>query len=100
MQDKAGGLEIENPKQAGEFIVSNMIYVPNYFMSSGIIQPAPYIDGAIIVNAGDFLMRCALFNRLRRCNRNGRDGFIQGLMTLLEAQSIACIFRNILHRRT
>ncbi|KAF8531526.1 thymine dioxygenase [Gautieria morchelliformis] len=39
MQDRAGGLEIEDPQRPGNFI------------------PAPYIEDAIIVNAGDFLMR-------------------------------------------
>ncbi|KAF8592585.1 Clavaminate synthase-like protein [Ramaria rubella] len=39
MQDDVGGLEIEDPNQPGDF------------------KSAPHIEGAIIVNAGDFLMR-------------------------------------------
>ncbi|CCM03542.1 uncharacterized protein FIBRA_05676 [Fibroporia radiculosa] len=39
MQDNAGGLEVENPNRPGEF------------------TPATPIEGSIIVNAGDFLMR-------------------------------------------
>ncbi|KAH9936305.1 thymine dioxygenase [Fomitopsis serialis] len=39
MQDDVGGLEVENPHNPGEF------------------TPATPVEGAIIVNAGDFLMR-------------------------------------------
>ncbi|KIJ31282.1 hypothetical protein M422DRAFT_36291 [Sphaerobolus stellatus SS14] len=39
MQDDVGGLEIENPQKPGTF------------------TPAPYVEGAIMVNAGDFLAR-------------------------------------------
>ncbi|KAI0917161.1 hypothetical protein AcW1_007571 [Taiwanofungus camphoratus] len=50
MQDSVGGLEVENPKKPGEF------------------KGAPPIEGAIVVNAGDFLMRCrcpCLHNSMR-----------------------------------
>jgi len=39
LQDDAGGLEIEDPNQPGEF------------------NAAPPVEGALIINAGDFLMR-------------------------------------------
>jgi len=39
MQDEVGGLEVEDPKNPGHF------------------QIAPPVEGAIVVNAGDFLMR-------------------------------------------
>ncbi|KAF8516556.1 Clavaminate synthase-like protein [Hysterangium stoloniferum] len=39
LQDGVGGLEIEDPK------------------NPGIFKPAPYVEGALIVNAGDFMMR-------------------------------------------
>ncbi|KAF8516546.1 Clavaminate synthase-like protein [Hysterangium stoloniferum] len=39
LQDEVGGLEIEDPK------------------NPGIFKPAPYVEGALIVNAGDFMMR-------------------------------------------
>lgn len=39
MQDEVGGLEIEDPNNTGSFI------------------PAPYVQGSLIVNAGDFLAR-------------------------------------------
>ncbi|KAH9841554.1 Clavaminate synthase-like protein [Rhodofomes roseus] len=39
MQDNVGGLEVENPHKPGEF------------------TPATPVEGAIVVNAGDFLMR-------------------------------------------
>ncbi|KAJ7123311.1 Clavaminate synthase-like protein [Mycena crocata] len=39
LQDEVGGLEIEDP------------HVP------GVFRPAPHIEGSLIVNAGDFLMR-------------------------------------------
>jgi len=39
LQDEVGGLEIEDPKNPGTF------------------KPAPYVEGSLIVNAGDFMMR-------------------------------------------
>ncbi|KAJ7246122.1 Clavaminate synthase-like protein [Mycena haematopus] len=39
LQDDVGGLEVEDPREAGSF------------------RPAPPVPGALIVNAGDFMMR-------------------------------------------
>jgi len=63
MQDDVGGLEVENPNRSGEF------------------NAAPPIEGAIIVNAGDLLMRWSndlirsTVHRVRAPpNRIGSDG--------------------------
>ncbi|KAI0732029.1 thymine dioxygenase [Fomitopsis betulina] len=62
MQDDVGGLEVENPHNPGEF------------------SPATPVEGAIIVNAGDFLMRWSndmiksTIHRVRAPPQASKDG--------------------------
>lgn len=63
VQDEVGGLEIEDPNNAGSFIVCRPVCI---FHRSNLAneekQPTPYVQGSLIVNAGDFLARCTIYN--------------------------------------
>ncbi len=58
LQDHAGGLEVEDPHNPGEFKVSSCF--PSFRRRRIIIlqQAATPIPGSLVINAGDFLMRC------------------------------------------
>ena len=53
---------MEIPGKPGEFMVRESLHValpsPRSADRSNMEQSAPPIDGALIVNAGDFMMRC------------------------------------------
>lgn len=60
MQDDVGGLEVEDPKNPGHFQVCTPISHLVLTMAERTCQSVPPVEGAIIVNAGDFLMRCKI----------------------------------------
>lgn len=64
-QDNVGGLEVEDPNHAGTFRVCPSCLLCNSFLLTSRQSAAP-VDGAVAVNAGDFLQRCELVSTVAR----------------------------------